>query len=53
MEESNIDEDGYNMTADQLPAAYMDKYGDPDLFNMEYHKYVSHINAEVEDQSFA
>ena len=39
------------MTTDKLPPAYINKYGDPDLFNMEYSKYVHHINADVDESS--
>ena len=40
-----------DLTAEQLPQAYLDKYKDPDLFNQEYNKYVSHINADMEESS--
>ena len=38
----------YTATAEELPQAYMDKYKDPELFNQEYNKYVSHINADID-----
>ena len=36
------------MTAEQLPVAYIDKYKDPETFNQEYHKYVSHLNQDLQ-----
>ena len=37
------------MTAEQLPSAYIDKFKDPETFNQEYHKYVSHINQDLNE----
>ena len=37
------------MTAEKLPKDYLDQYKDPDIFNKEYSKYVSHINADVDE----
>lgn len=39
------------MTAEKLPKDYLDQYKDPDIFNKEYSKYVSHINADVDESS--
>lgn len=36
--------DEYELTVEKLPNAYIDKYKDPETFNAEYLKYVSHIN---------
>ena len=38
------------MTAEKLPSAYIDKYKDPETFNAEYKKYVSHINQELNSE---
>ena len=49
MQKYGVNEDAYDMPAEKLPSAYMEKYKDPELFNQEYHKYVSHINASVDE----
>ena len=41
--------DAYELTEEKLPKDYLDQYGNPDTFNQEYHKYVSHIKAEIDE----
>ena len=36
------------MTAEKLPSAYIDKYQTPDIFNQEYHKYVTRIKQDLD-----
>lgn len=44
------DKDGYEMSADSLPKDYLDQYENPDIFNQEYQKYLTHLNADVDEE---